>query len=245
MMPPPTISMRPGRVAQFQRAGGVDDARVVREERQAHGLRAGRDDGLLELDRLRVARLLLAFAAGLVDLDVERVDEVAVAAHDRDLAHLGHRAQAAGELAHHLALVRAQLGDVELRFAVGHAQVGEVLDLVHHHRHVQQRLRRDAAHVEADAAERGVALDQHHLHAEVGGAERGRIAAGAAAEHEQVALDVGAAGVRRRDGRRARVRGRRCGGRARGRGRRGRRAPAQAWRRRHRPPPASASPSPC
>ena len=45
-------------------------------------------------------------------------------------------------------------------------------------RDVQQRLRRDAADVETYAAERRVALDQHRLHAEIGGAERGAVAAG-------------------------------------------------------------------
>ena len=53
----------------------------------------------------------------------------------------------------------------------GHAQVGEMLDLVHHGRHVQQRLGRNAADVQADAAERGIALDQHHLEPQVGRAE--------------------------------------------------------------------------
>ena len=72
---------------------------------------------------------------------------------------------------------------------------GRRLDLVHHARGVQQRLGRDAADVQAHAAERGVALDQHRLHAEVGAAERGRIAAGAGAEHQHLALDVGLAGV--------------------------------------------------
>ena len=42
---------------------------------------------------------------------------------------------------------------------------------------VQQRLGRDAADVEADAAERLVALDQHDVEAEVGGPERGGVAA--------------------------------------------------------------------
>jgi hypothetical protein len=56
MMPPPTTSMRLG-LAQFQRAGAVDDARVVGQERQPHRLRAGGDDALLELDGLRLAGL--------------------------------------------------------------------------------------------------------------------------------------------------------------------------------------------
>jgi hypothetical protein len=60
---------------------------------------------------------------------------------------------------------------------------------------VQQGLGRNAADVEADAAEGGVALDDDRLHAEVGRAEGGGIAAGAGAEDEHVALDVGTAGV--------------------------------------------------
>jgi hypothetical protein len=40
------------------------------------------------------------------------------------------------------------------------AQRRQVADLVHHRRHVQQRLGRDAAHVQAHAAQGGVALDE-------------------------------------------------------------------------------------
>ena len=61
----------------------------------------------------------------------------------------------------------------------------------------------------------GVALDQHRLHAEVGGAERGAVAARAGAEHEHLALDVGLAGVGR--GARDRARARGCRRRRRGR----------------------------
>ncbi len=56
---------------------------------------------------------------------------------------------------------------------------------------MEQRLRRNAADVEAHAAERRVALDQRHALAEIGGAERGGVAAGAGAEDE----DVGVVGV--------------------------------------------------
>ena len=98
-----------------------------------------------------------------------------------------------------------------------------------------------------------IALDQHDLQAEVGGAERGRVAARAGAEHEQVA-DRG----RRRRRRRVRPRPRRRRGGRRG-GRRSRRrrgcgrlaqrpqaprsAPARPQRPR-RPRPGSGSPSP-
>ena len=53
-------------------------------------------------------------------------------------------------------------------------------------RRVQQRLRRNAADVEAHAAERRPALDQRDLQAEIGRAERGRVAAGPGAEHDEV-----------------------------------------------------------
>ena len=55
---------------------------------------------------------------------------------------------------------------------------------------MQQRLRRDAADIQAHAAQRGVLLDQHHLLAEIGGAERGGVAAGAGAEHHHFGVDV-------------------------------------------------------
>ena len=51
---------------------------------------------------------------GFLDLDVVGVEEVAVAAHDVDLAPLGHAGQAGGQLADDLVLVRAQLVDVDL-----------------------------------------------------------------------------------------------------------------------------------
>ena len=74
---------------------------------------------------------------------------------------------------------------------------------------MQQRLRGDAADVETDAAERRAALDEHDLLAEIGGAERGGIAARAGAEHQKVAFEIGlfASGLGRRRGRRGRRRG--------------------------------------
>jgi hypothetical protein len=75
------------------------------------------------------------------------------------------------------------------------AEIGHVLGFVHHRRDVEQRLGRNAADVEADAAERGVTLDDDRLHAEVGRAEGGGVTAGAGAEDEHFALDVGTAGV--------------------------------------------------
>ncbi len=53
-------------------------------------------------------------AVGVFNLDVMRVDEGAVAAHDVDLAALGHAGQTAGQLADDLVLVGAQLVDIDL-----------------------------------------------------------------------------------------------------------------------------------
>ena len=58
---------------------------------------------------------------------------------------------------------------------------------------MQQRLGGNAAHVQAHAAQGGVALDDDDLEAQVGRAEGGAVAAGAAAEHEHVAVQIGGA----------------------------------------------------
>ncbi len=124
-----------------------------------------------------------------------RIEEAPDAAHDLDLARLGHAGEAAGELLDHAVLEAAQLrrGRSAARRTRCRAPASAV-DFVHHGRRVQQRLRRNAADVEAHAAERRVALDQHRLHAEVGAAERGGVAARARAEHQHLAFDVGLAG---------------------------------------------------
>jgi hypothetical protein len=60
--------------------------------KQAHGLAAGGDDGLLERPPF-AAGLVLAGAGGFFHLEVVGTDEGAVATHDGDLAHLGHLAR--------------------------------------------------------------------------------------------------------------------------------------------------------
>ncbi len=56
---------------------------------------------------------------------------------------------------------------------------------------MQQRFRRDAADIEANAAEHRPAFDQHHAFAEVGGAKSGRIAAGSGAKHQHFGMGIG------------------------------------------------------
>ena len=65
---------------------------------------------------------------------------------------------------------------------------------------MQQRLGRDAADVQAHAAQAGVLFDQHHLLAQVGSAEGGGVAAGAGAEHDDFGVDIAfGEGLRSRD----------------------------------------------
>ncbi|MNR38164.1 hypothetical protein D3C85_1562430 [compost metagenome] len=96
-----------------------------------------------------------------------RVQERADAAHHLHLARAGHAGQTAGQLADHGFLVVAQAVQIDLGFAEQDAVRGQRLGFVDHGRVVQQRLRRDAAHVQADAAERAVAFHQHGVHAEI------------------------------------------------------------------------------
>ena len=90
-------------------------------------------------------------------------------------------------------LPAAQLVQIDAGLAELEAEVRHLLGFRDHARGVQQRLRRDAADVQADAAEVGVALDQHHLLAEVGGAEGGGVAARPGAEHHDLGVEVAAA----------------------------------------------------
>jgi hypothetical protein len=88
------------------------------------------------------------------------VAEAAAAVDDAHLACTGHAGQAAGELADYLVLVRAQRGEIDLGRMEADAGTGQPVRFLHRRRQVQQRLRRDAADVEADAAQRRMALDQ-------------------------------------------------------------------------------------
>ena len=63
--------------------------------------------------------------------------------------------------------------------AEGDAMRGHGLGVLDHLRGMQQRLRGDATDIQANATEARPALDQRDLHAEIGGAESSRVAAGA------------------------------------------------------------------
>ena len=124
-----------------------------------------------------------------------RIEELTDAADDLDLARLRHATESARQLADDLVLPRAELVEVDLRRAERDAVLGEHLRLVHHRGDVQERLRRNAADVEAHAAQRKVALHQHGLLAEVGRAECSAVATRPGTKDEHLAFDVRLAGV--------------------------------------------------
>src|SRR2546425_8137694 len=119
-----------------------------------------------------------------------RISETPDTLQQGALAHLRHRGEPAGELSDYLVLERAQLGEVELRLAKRDAVVGEIARGVHDGRGMQERLRGNAADVEAHAAQRWIALDQHRLQPEVRGAKRRRIAARPGAQDDDVAFEI-------------------------------------------------------
>ncbi len=199
---------------QLQRAGRVDDARVLWHEGQLHGLRTGGDDRLLEAHDFFSPGLVLAVALGQLDFEMVRIEKPAHAAHHFDLARLGHARESTSQFPDHAFLEAAQLVDVHLWRAKLDAVARHDLDLIHRRRGMQQRLRRDATDIQAHAAQRGVTFHQHRLHAEIGGTKGGGITARSRAEHQHLAVHIGVARISA-SGRRDHGRG---GGRRRGGG---------------------------
>jgi hypothetical protein len=85
-------------------------------------------------------------------------------------------------------------------------QLAHRVGVLDHSRGVEQRLRRNAAHVETHAAQRRVALDQRHRESKVRRAKRGRVAARARPEHHQIEI-VGVADSGRGAGTAGKARG--------------------------------------
>src|SRR4030095_12545798 len=126
-------------------------ARLPRPAGQRDGTRARRDDRMLEVDRPVALRRR--------DAHLLRAGEGAGARHELDAARLRELRESTRELPDDAVLVCAELREVELRRAELDAGVGEPARRGEHLRDVQQRLGRAADDVQADAAERGMALD--------------------------------------------------------------------------------------
>ena len=129
------------------------------------------------------------------------------AGHDPHFALLGKTGQAARQSLDHPILPAANGRGVErglTELDPMRAHRGRLVDDLGD---VQQRLRWDAADVEADAAERLPGVDQHDIPPEIGGAEGGGVAARAGAEDENVRLDIRlSAGIGARASERSRAR---------------------------------------
>ncbi len=129
---------------------------------------------------------MLVVPSALVISSDAAVAEGRGALHVVDLAELGDLTDAAGQLRDDLVLERADLVDLDRRRAERHAPGGGVLRFVDDLGHVQQRLRRDAAAVEADTAGVGRGVDERDLHAAIGGIEGGGISAGTGADDDEL-----------------------------------------------------------
>ena len=157
-----------------------DPLLVDRHARERRRFRAGRDQDPLRLERAQSAAVLL-------HLDAAGRGDPRRARDHRDFVLLEQERGAARELGHLLALALHHALEVERDALDANPVVGQ---LVLRGRialgAVQQRLRRDAADVQAGAAEQAALVDARGAHPELRGADRGHVAARAAADHHEV-----------------------------------------------------------
>src|SRR6185369_9957672 len=147
------------------RLGRAHDALAVeRQARERGRLAAACDEDATTRDGLLAFAVAHHHAAG--------VDEASGALHPIDLVLLEEHAEPGGPELHDLVLARHHRGQVELdaaRLDAVDAETGRglVIELAR----VEQRLARNAADVEARAAERRVLLDDRDPHAELRGTD--------------------------------------------------------------------------
>src|SRR5690606_11758600 len=155
------------------RARGVDDL----DAREGGDRGAGGDDHVPRGDRV------------LADLDGMRVLEAGVALEPGDLVLLEQEGDAAGELLDRVEALAVHRLEVELGAdldaELGHRAAGRGFEILGG---VEHRLGRDAADVEAGAAERLAAFDARGLEPELRGANGGDVSAGAGTDDEDVVV---------------------------------------------------------
>ena len=186
---------------QDHRLVAADDCvAVLRRERQLARRGAGGDEHLVGGDHHVVLAdgtgALVVVLVGLRHLHLARAagglacQDLGVALDVLDFVLLEEEPDAAVERAGHVARATDHLGPVELHVLRVHlkAHVRTVLEgLGVDAGRMEQRLGRDAAPVQADAAELG-ALDAGNLLAELRRADRADVAAGSAADHDEVIM---------------------------------------------------------
>ncbi len=165
-----------GHGIQLERAGGGDDALLIHlDTAQGRGFRTRGDDDVLrgvvgarDLHGARRGNPPLPLQPGHLVLLEKELDALDVGGDDLRLACL------------HLREVERDLPDAD-------AMLSEVLaGFLEHFRGMQQGLGRDAADVEAGAAQRLALFHAGHLHAELRGTDGADIAARTGADHDDV-----------------------------------------------------------
>ncbi len=180
--PAPRTATTLGHAVEVEDVVGVDDALAVGlDDRELARHRADGED-----DVLGGVGLLLAVRA--LDFDLARPGEPPAAADPVDLVLLEQELDALGVGVDDVLLALLDAHHVEGGRGDVDAEVVGLADLVEHRRRLQQRLGRDAAALQARAAELGVLLDHRHLEPELTGADAGDVAAGAAADDDHVVI---------------------------------------------------------
>ena len=164
-----------------QRPGGIDDPRLVHLDAGQTGRLGPRGDD-------DVAGVEHSVPAGTRDRDLARSGDAAEALDPLDLVLLEQEFDALGQGPDAVALLLLHLGKVELDRALD-AQAGKVLarQLVEFGG-VQQRLGRDAADVQAGAAQGRAALDTGHRQTQLTGPDGRIVPARPAADDDHVVL---------------------------------------------------------
>ena len=139
------------------------------------GTGARRENRVLELQ-------ILVFPADELHLQMMRIDDLGVSLQVLNLAVLDQLSGAARQPVHDAVLEIAQLGQIDRRLAEGNAPLAGVLRLVEEVRHVQERLRRNAAAVDADAAGVDLGIDERRGQTEIRCQKRRRVSAGTGAD---------------------------------------------------------------
>src|SRR3954471_6342047 len=172
----------PGQLLERPRLLGADHALAE--------LRAG--DGPLDRSRGQhdaLRRVDLVAVLARADAHGARAGQRAVALEVVDLVLLEQPGDAPGQRLDHLGAALHDGAEVDLRVADPDAVFAGVAYLVEHVGHAQHGLGRDAGVVQAAPADH-VLLDHGGLHAELGGADRGDVAARTRADDDAVVLGV-------------------------------------------------------
>ena len=182
MYPPPTTSKTAGNIFQIESSGRIHQARRIELERWNNGRpRAGREDDPVETEN---------HFGGICFADPQRggILKRRAALNVFHVALLGKLSQSSGKLLDHTFFPGAQPSQIDLRRRKFDPPVLSLLGFFNQLGDVQQRLRRNAAAVEAHAARVRLGIDQRHLHAEIGGQKGGCVAAWSAADYSDVQL---------------------------------------------------------